>query len=523
MKKVHLPLLSAFAALSPIFAEAAAEYYFIPASADDLNWGLLANWQTSDDGGQTMSAAESLPGASDAVVFDQSKLADLWPAGTGMGWYMNGDVQSGAVTITGNIAGMAFSSYDLASGAASSSSLTINGDFSVILDGAGGWGSKALRSGAYNSLSVEIRGDALFDRLNNTGTLTFTLGGNYAGNALKSLKIDGDFRNNTGQIGFGSFVCERDASKIAGDKYYYYKNADVRIGGAITGTATVFLSSAGINNTIISVNGLSSANGDIRATNDNKGSVGATATIVLANEGREVFKGGITDLYAYTSGKVGVEQSNVVADVAMMGAQGSQQKLILSTSQRAFRGGATVISGDLRMYTAYKNNTAEGQWGKWGDVRLVGNSDGIEAKFGAIGSNGSETDANAVAYADNLVWTSGTIVSGIISGAQASLIELSGSMQKGEGAGSEFWFEFTGNTEYLLEDGASIKLISWTDGNAPTDFLESEFKAADMGGKTAKFAIGNDGLYVSYVVPEPAVAAAILGLFAMAFAVRRRK
>ena len=91
-----------------------------------MNWGLLANWQTSDDGGQTMSAAESLPGASDAVVFDQSKLADLWPAGTGMGWYMNGDVQSGAVTITGNIAGMAFSSYDLASGAASSSSLTIN-------------------------------------------------------------------------------------------------------------------------------------------------------------------------------------------------------------------------------------------------------------------------------------------------------------------------------------------------------------------------------------------------------------
>lgn len=168
---------------------------------------------------------------------------------------MNGDVQSGAVTITGNIAGMAFSSYDLASGAASSSSLTINGDFSVILDGAGGWGSKALRSGAYNPLSVEIRGDALFDRLNNTGTLTFTLGGNSADNALKSLKIDGDFRNNTGQIGFGSFVCERDASKIAGDKYYYYKNADVRIGGAITGTATVFLSSAGINNTIISVNG----------------------------------------------------------------------------------------------------------------------------------------------------------------------------------------------------------------------------------------------------------------------------
>ena len=523
MKRIYLPLFSAFAALFPIFAEAAAEYYFIPASADDLNWGQLANWQTSDNGGQTLAPAESLPGASDAAVFDQSKLADLWPDGTGMGWYMNGDIQTGAVTITGNIAGLTFSSCNLAADAASSSSLTINGDFSVILDGAGGWGSKALRSGTYNPLSVEIKGDAVFDRLSNTGTLTFMLGGNSADTALKSLKIDGDFRNNIGQIGFGSFVCERDASKIAGDKYYYYKNADVQIGGAITGNSTIFLNNAGINNTIIRVNGLASSAGDIRATNDIKGTAGATATIVLANEGQAVYKGGITDLYAYTSGQIGVGTSNVVVDVVMMGAQGSQQKLILSTNQRAFRGGATVISGDLRMYTLYQNNTAEGQWGKWGDVRLVGNSDGIEAKFGAIGSNGSETDADAVAYADNLVWTSGTIVAGIISSAQASLIELSGTMQKGEGAGSEFWFEFTGNTEFLLEDGASIKLISWTDGNAPTDFLESEFRAADMGGKIAKFAIESDGLYVSYAVPEPAAAAAILGLLAFALAARRRK
>ena len=87
MKRIYLPLFSAFAALFPIFAEAAAEYYFIPASADDLNWGQLANWQTSDNGGQTLAPAESLPGASDAAVFDQSKLADLWPDGTGMGHF----------------------------------------------------------------------------------------------------------------------------------------------------------------------------------------------------------------------------------------------------------------------------------------------------------------------------------------------------------------------------------------------------------------------------------------------------
>lgn len=262
----------------------------------------------------------------------------------------------------------------------------------------------------------------------------------------------------------------------------------------------------------------------MRATNDAYGTVGSSATIVLANEGQALMKGGITDLFSYMSGKIGKERSNTVVDVVMMGAQNSQQKLVLSSNQRAFRGGVTVISGDLRMYTMYKNNTAEGEWGKWGDIRLVGNSDGIDAKFGAIGSNGSETDSNAVVYGDNLIWTGGTIVSGIISKTQASLIELSGTMQKGEGAGSEFWFEFVGNTNYLTEDGVSIKLISWTEGNTPTDFLESEFKAANIDGKIAEFTIADDGLYVSYnTVPEPAAVAALVGAVALLFALRRKK
>lgn len=523
MNRICLPLFSAAAAFAPFCAPAATEYYFMPSSTGDMNWNLPANWQTSDDGGLTFSPAENLPGASDAVVFDQSKCEDIWPDGTGMGLYITGETRAGSIMITGNVAGMSFASYNLTAETASASSLVVEGDYSVILNGAGGWSGKYLASGTYNPLSVEVKGDMIFDRLNNTGTLTYTLGGSGSDNALKSLKIAGDFKNNTGQIGFGTFACERDAAKIAEDRHYYYKNADVQIGGSITGTSTIFLSSAGIGNTIISVNGLNTSNGEIRATNDNKGTVGATSTLVFSNAGSAVFKGGITDLYSYKEGMIGIEKANVVVDIVMMGAQNSQQKLILSTDKKAFRGGATIISGDLRMYTAYKNNTAEGQWGKWGDIRLEGNSDGIGAKFGAIGSNGSETDANAVAYADNLVWTSGTIVSGIISEAQASLIELSGTMQKGEGADGEFWFEFTGNTEYLLEDGASIKLISWTDGNAPTDFLESEFKAADMNGKTAKFAIESDGLYVSYVVPEPATIAAILGALALGFALRRRR
>lgn len=522
MKKIILHLLSAIGTLSPTFSSA-ADYYFIPPSKDNINWNHLENWKISKDGGQSFADATDYPSASDNVFFDQTKIT-LWPDGKGMNWYFDGNIEMDSLTITGNLVQLSFGAYNKTAETASTSSLIVNGNMSVILDGAGEYDGKYLMGGQNNPLSVQIKGDVELSRLNNTGTLTFSFGGNSQSNALKSLKIDGNFNNKTGQISFGSYVCKRDAAKIAEDKYYYYKNADIQIGGSITGNSTLFLNSTGTNNVIIKVNGITSTSIDMRATNDNEGKVGSSATIVLANEGQALMKGGITDLYSYREGQVGKKTSNTVVDVVMMGAQNSQQKLVLSSDKRAFRGGVTVISGDLRMYTMYKNNTAEGEWGKWGDIRLVGNSDGIEAKFGAIGSNGSETDSNAVVYGDNLIWTGGTIVSGIISKTQASLIELSGTMQKGEGAGSEFWFEFVGNTNYLTEDGVSIKLISWTEGNTPTDFLESEFKAANIDGKIAEFTIANDGLYVSYnTVPEPAAVAALVGAVALLFALRRKK
>lgn len=522
MKKAILPLLSAIGALSTSFSSA-ADYYFIPPSKDNINWNHLENWKISEDGGQSFAAATDYPSASDNVFFDQN-LAD----GKGMNLYFDGNIEMDSLTITGNLGQLSFGAYNKTAETASTSSLIVNGNMSVILDGAGGYDGRYLMGGQNNPLSVQIKGDVELSRLNNTGTLTFSFGAGLdrQSNALKSLKIDGNFNNKTGQISFGSYVCERDAAKIAEDKYYYYKNADIQIGGSITGNSTLFLNSTGTKNLIIKVNGITtdpSTSVDMRATNDNEGKVGSSATIVLANEGQALMKGGITDLYSYKTGLVGKKTSNTVVDVVMMGAQNSQQKLVLSSNQRAFRGGVTVISGDLRMYTMYKNNTAEGEWGKWGDIRLVGNSDGIEAKFGAIGSIGSETDSDAVVYGDNLIWTGGTIVSGIISQTQASLIELSGTMQKGEDAGSEFWFEFVGNTNYLTEDGVSIKLISWTEDNKPTDFLESEFKAASIDGKIAEFTIADDGLYVSYTVPESAAAAALVGAIALLFALRRRR
>ena len=221
MKKAILPLLSAIGALSPTFSSA-ADYYFIPPSKDNINWNHLENWKISEDGGQSFADATEYPSASDNVFFDQTKIA-FWPDGTGMNWYFDGNIEVGSLTLTGNLDQLSFGAYNKTAETASTSSLIVNGNMSVILDGAGGYNGKFLMGGQYNPLSVQIKGDVELSRLNNTGTLTFSFGGNSQSNALKSLKIDGNFNNKTGQISFGANVCERDAAKIAEEKYYYYK------------------------------------------------------------------------------------------------------------------------------------------------------------------------------------------------------------------------------------------------------------------------------------------------------------
>ena len=237
MKKVILHLLSAIGTLSPTFSSA-ADYYFIPPSKDNINWGHLENWKISEDGGQSFTDATEYPSVSDNVFFDQTKIT-LWPDDKGMNCYFDGNIEMDSLTITGNLGPLSFGAYNKTAETASTSSLIVNGNMSVILDGAGGYDGRYLMGGQNNPLSIQIKGDVELSRLNDTGTLTFSFGGNSQSNALKSLKIDGNFNNKTGQISFGSYVCERDAAKIAEDKYYYYKNADIQIRGSITGNSTI--------------------------------------------------------------------------------------------------------------------------------------------------------------------------------------------------------------------------------------------------------------------------------------------
>lgn len=510
--KIFTSTLSALLASSAFVA--AADLMFVPTSgtdSTDYTWtDSTATWANTEDGLAIKDYLVSkAPTSEDNVYINVNAVQDFATLGNTviLGLPVT---EVNEFTLYGNLT--AFTIHAAYSETATTSTFKTVGDFNVTLDGSGGWGGKTITSGTNNALSVEIGGSFVPSRVNNTGTLTFTFG------TLDSLKINKDL-NLSGQITIGDVHSGRNADLIAQDKYYYYKNADVQISGNIKEGGTLFLNGSGKRSNIISVNGLLGG-GDLRAMNNNKGSVGVTSTIVLTNTSNCSFTGNITDLYSYGDTE-GIAGSNVIVDVVMMGTH--QQKIRFGNSKRAFRGGVTVISGDLRMYTSKVNNTEAGQWGKWGDIRLVGNDDGIQAKFGAIGSNSGETDSNARVYGDNLVWTDGVIVSGIINETTAGLIDLSGTLKKGENAASEFWFEFVGNTELLMDNEEGVKVISW--GTLPTDFEANEFRAADMDdGYSAKFEIKDDGLYVSYVqVPEPSTMAAMLGLLALGFAIYRRK
>ena len=150
MKKVILPLLSAIGALSPTFSSA-ADYYFIPPSKDNINWNHLENWKISEDGGQSFADATEYPSASDNVFFDQKKIA-FWPDGKGMNLYFDGNIEMDSLTITGNLDQLSFGAYNKTAETASTSSLIVNGNMSVILDGAGGYNGKYLMGGHYNPL-----------------------------------------------------------------------------------------------------------------------------------------------------------------------------------------------------------------------------------------------------------------------------------------------------------------------------------------------------------------------------------
>lgn len=158
-----------------------------------------------------------------------------------------------------------------------------------------------------------------------------------------------------------------------------------------------------------------------------------------------------------------------------------------------------------------------------GDIELTGGNLKIMGANAQYSTDSSFSQKPPQLHGDNLIWTSGKISVSVgmdsDGNAQAAMLYLTGALMKGEGF-TKAEFEFSGDVLFYLDEW--IQIMSFEDG--AEDFDASDFVANTFNDEWgAKFKIDNNALYVMYTaIPEPAAAAAVLGIFAVAVMLVRK-
>ena len=158
-----------------------------------------------------------------------------------------------------------------------------------------------------------------------------------------------------------------------------------------------------------------------------------------------------------------------------------------------------------------------------GDIELTGGNLKIMGAYAKYSTDSSFSQKPPQLHGDNLIWTSGKISVSVgmdqDGNAQAAMLYLTGALMKGEGF-TKAEFEFSGDVLFYLDEW--IQIMSFEGG--AEDFDASDFVANTFNDEWgAKFKIDNNALYVTYTaIPEPAAAAAVLGIFAVAVMLVRK-
>lgn len=158
-----------------------------------------------------------------------------------------------------------------------------------------------------------------------------------------------------------------------------------------------------------------------------------------------------------------------------------------------------------------------------GDIELTGGNLKIMGANAQYSTDSSFSQKPPQLHGDNLIWTSGKISVSVgmdsDGNAQAAMLYLTGALMKGEGF-TKAEFEFSGDVLFYLDEW--IQIMSFEGG--AEDFDASDFVANTFYDEWgAKFKIDNNALYVMYTaIPEPAAAAAVLGIFAVAVMLVRK-
>ncbi len=212
------------------------------------------------------------------------------------------------------------------------------------------------------------------------------------------------------------------------------------------------------------------------------------------------FDSGVADVSTVTAGSL--------LNLELDSADGNLVQYL--TGQNYIRGSVAVKSGTLHLRADGADNDAG--YGV-GAITLSGGA------LGAVGAGTTVANTQKVGKikAESLAWSGGKILVDINS-AGNDVIELSGAFTKG--AGSVFEIDFS-----VFDGIADGQYVILTFDS--TDFTDSDFTALLKGLETDKITLeikdGNKLVATLDNIPEPAEYAALFGLIALLFAIRRRR
>lgn len=400
--------------------------------------------------------------------------------------------------------------------------------------GASGVTGYIMYIGGSNNTHVIVGGD-------------FSFSGGSVGNndsrigSVASLTVNGDVMLYSHGTNFPKIYASTEAT---------FENPNVIIKGAIkstsprTGYDTQALVYGGTNNNVESitnnsymwVNGFDNYAG---VTYDTGTSYTGSFTVVLTNSDSHTSLGGMGTKYS------GGLQLNAKLNLTMNSCVYGDSLEILEyrNATQSFRGSDMKINGDVEIISGglfLNYSSADAATVSRGALKLSKAASAQTAIFGNSNVTADETSGTSVggtfAFSGLEVDGGGTIRVRIDSASDGSLVWDAISLSGGAtGSGTviihladEAGGDFDDYSKIICENPEEgIKVISWTqavgDGIVFTTDEQSRtitYEGVDYVFTTYK---GDDGLYVSYTVPEPAEWAAMLSLTALAAALLRRR
>ena len=372
-----------------------------------------------------------------------------------------------------------------------------------------------------------------------------TPGGNMA-MTIGSLEVVGNIRSSNG--GKLYMVAYGTSSS--------FSNPSIKIGGVVD-SMMFYSKPSGSADNYIQVGGVTGSGSLLREAPSNYTSQNGTSYYILTNSADYSASGAISE----RNGQKWTSEAGRVNYV--MNGSASQS---FTTHTAVFQGGVKVVSGALYInfnqyahYTeySYKNSdtntvtaftvnggTTRAQFSH-GDLEMGAVVDGLQsAGANAVFGSTDASDSYGSFRFTNIIYNSGTIKLRLDSADKMDTLDLTsyalynsedsswvdvagGTVSLGSSAaeGAKVTFDFGTNLDWLTQyDDSSdgVKIISWDVANK-SGLSAEDFAANSYGAYNAQFAVNDDGLYVKYVVPEPADFAILLGFACVLFAALRRK